>query len=455
MPVSFLLAQRGEDAARQGEFLDGVTPVIQPEEFYRGNDNDISDNDINDEISADVTPPPPARWYRSNAAGMALEYIPSRLVALRNQYALSVETVAPAEIPEILLPYFDDSHRVELRTLFREGGEFRRQWIFRDDRGFAMLVSSGSACFFGGESVEEEESSGFMEFRNNEGAIVRERFFMEDLSQWEFRFFFEENILRSSETWFKAAPATEPTEEPALAYSEEYEYYEYDREDQIVIETEAVEIAETVTEEEGFPHTIPEFIPEFVLVHTDMYRYTRSGSLRAIDRVFHEGVGEGMDRVYFPRPGPVAAFEREIGETGTVAVFYTPEFILHAINVEYGARVTYTLDSRGRLISEVWRDEDGRVVGEFRNTWLGDRLISVLWRTDDDERLVEYEYNDAGDRVEERNFRHGALERRVTSRNGRDIEDLYMSGRLILRAIWEDGLKISEERISQAGRGVN
>ncbi|MCL2374324.1 MAG: hypothetical protein FWC65_03675, partial [Treponema sp.] len=283
--AGFLIAQMGDAAAQAGDVW---------AQAYDGSGA---------ESPAAAVLPPPVRWYRSNAAGMALERIPSRLVALRSQYSLSVETVPPAEIPEILLPYHDSAYHVELRTLFREAQAFRRQWIFRDSRGIAALVSSGSACFFGGEPSEDEPYAGFIEFRNPEGAIVRERLFQEDFSQWEFRFSFEGNILRSSEAWFKEAPA---------------------------------EFGDT--------------IPAFALLHTDFYRYSRAGSLRAIDRVFHEGTGQ--DRVFFPRPGLAAAFDRETGEMGTVAVFYTPQFILNAISVQYGARVSYSLDVRGRLLSE-------------------------------------------------------------------------------------------------------
>jgi len=152
----------------------------------------------------------PVRWYRSNAAGMALEFTPSRLVALRNEYGLSVEIVSPSELPGILLPYHDAAYRVELRILFKAGQESRRQWIFRDSRNFAKLVASGSACFFGveraAEDDEEESRTGFIEFMNHDGSVFRERVFESDLSQWEFRFFFDGNILRSAETWFKRPP---------------------------------------------------------------------------------------------------------------------------------------------------------------------------------------------------------------------------------------------------------
>ncbi|MCL2382340.1 MAG: hypothetical protein FWC64_12275 [Treponema sp.] len=426
--VTFLIAREGngyapQETAEAGEHWEeyAQTPAEaagEPEEI--------------DGLAGDYEPfageIPAIRWYRSNAAGMALEFTPSRLVAMRSEYSLSVEAAAPEEIPAILLPYFDSSYRIELRTLFQGSAEARRQWIFRDSRGFAMLVASGSAYFFGGDGQEDERRTGFIEFRNSEGSVVRERLFEEDLSQWEFRFFYTGNILQSSQAWFKPAPAPVPVP----ASPPEYEYpYEY---------------AGTI---EAPPE--PE-IPELALLFTHFYRYARSGALRAIDRVFHGAAEENADRIAFPRTGPAMASARE---AGNVPIFYTPGFILSAIRIAEGARVSYTLDNRGRIVSEVWTDEDGRIVGEFRNTWLNDRLAAVLWRSDDGEWRVEYEYNAAGDRVVERNFRQGVLERTVTRQeDGRDMEELFMNERLMLRAIWEDGLKISEERISQIGMGV-
>ena len=100
------------------------------------------------------------RWYRSNSAGLAIESMPSRLVALRNEYCLSVERInlweLPMILPEILRPFFDYSYNVELRIIHENGKEFRRQWIFRDSGGSARITASGSGGFFGGAEPGEE-----------------------------------------------------------------------------------------------------------------------------------------------------------------------------------------------------------------------------------------------------------------------------------------------------------
>ena len=126
---------------------------------------------------------------------------------------------------------------------------------------------------------------------------------------------------------------------------------------------------------------------------------------------------------------------------------YIPEFLSDVYNMK-GVTIHYSLDGRGRILTELWESENGDAIGEIRNTWSGDRLDSVLWESPGQERLVEFEYDGKGNRIVERNLRNGVLERSVTSRNGLDTEEIYMNGILILKAVWEDGLKISEERIT-------
>jgi hypothetical protein len=116
--------------------------------------------------------------------------------------------------------------------------------------------------------------------------------------------------------------------------------------------------------------------------------------------------------------------------------------------------VIYTTDDRGRVLSETRRDEAGEILGEMRNTWSADRLTRIHWTAGDDERVTEYEYNAAGDRVLERNINKGVLERVVRTTGNQEIEELYMDGQVVLRATWEKGRKVSEERVRGAGAPV-
>ena len=367
------------------------------------------------------------RWYRSNSSGMPLEHIESRLVALRNEYSLSVQTINPSGvlmvIPPILLPYYDDSFTIELRILFERGRESRQQWIFRGENNIARLVSSGSAELFSDDSSEDGRS-GFIEIRNSEGQKVRQIRFEDDLREWEFRFTYSNNILQSAETFLREAPRPDTSREEGG--EEDY----------------AAEGGQ-----ESRPEGGPSGRRELVLLTTDYFFYSRSGSIRAIDRFYHEEAETRLSRLPFPNIGGEMSPDIEGFSQSTV---FTSAFLQNIYSAE-GSVVSYTLDGRGRVLNEVWKDEEGGILGEFVNTWSTDRLLSVLWTTPDDELLVEYEYDDEGHRIMERNFRKGVLERSVSFREGREIEEVFMNGRIILRATWEDGIKISEERVFPSG----
>jgi len=348
-----------------------------------------------------------ARWYRSNSSGMLLETIPSRLAALRNDYSLSARSAQYREIPELLLPYYNSSYSTELRILYNDGEVNRRQWIFRDETGATRVTASGGGSRFAVRgasalSASGDSNSGIIEIRNRAGDVTREIQLEDDLSEWDYRYTYRDGVLVSAEIWFKAAPSAETAE------------------------------GETIT------------APVSVLSYTDNYRYTRSGSLRAIDRTLHEGAAE-QQRIAFPRLGPgTPPAEEEL-------IAYTSSHLIGNENPE-GSAIAYNYDSRGRVQTEIWRDEKGVVVGELTNTWLGDRLLSVKWKTADEDSLTEYEYDAKGDRIAERNYSHGVLERIVINQDGIEVEDIFINGVLMLRAYWENGQKIREERPGERQR---
>jgi hypothetical protein len=153
--------------------------------------------------------------------------------------------------------------------------------------------------------------------------------------------------------------------------------------------------------------------------------------------------GQETAFIRFPQLILGGGAENEFVTPGSV---FSSEFFEDVI-INSGDRILYNTDARGRIQSEVRRDEKDNVLGEVINTWSGDRLSSVLWKSKTEERLIEYEYNGEGDRVFERNFRNGALERTVRQEGNREVEELYMNGAVVLRAVWENGRKLSEERI--------
>jgi YD repeat-containing protein len=235
-------------------------------------------------------------------------------------------------------------------------------------------------------------------------------------------------------------------------------------------------------------------------VCTDSYRYTRNLSLRSIERIYHQSTrvaaapvpeteleaeqaaeGQPPDAESQPpaegqqvaegqqaaesrppvenqpakesRPPPVSLrFPRRSLDSTMEENFVAPALaygsqFLEDIQAGEVYRVVYTTDERGRILEETRIDEDGNVIGELRNIWSGNRINRVIWRADEDERITEYEYNADGDRVSERNYNNGILERIVYIDGDREDEELYMNGELILRAQWERGRKLREERV--------
>jgi hypothetical protein len=115
-----------------------------------------------------------------------------------------------------------------------------------------------------------------------------------------------------------------------------------------------------------------------------------------------------------------------------------------------GEEIVVAVDERGRILTETRRDAEGAVVSETRQTWNGDRLASVVWKSGATERRTEFEYNQNNDRISERNYNNGVLERTVrqdSAEPNREIEELYLNGVPMLRAVWENGVKVSEERL--------
>jgi YD repeat-containing protein len=369
--------------------------------------------------------PPPGipRWFRSNAAGMALEEVFSRLAALRNEYALVVDFFTPEELPEILIPYHEAPYRIEVHILFKNGAESRRQWIFRDAGGAVRLVAvfnqessvpaddeaeetgdedaapaadedEDGEAETGGEAPAVPSLTGFIEMYNEEGWITAEHLFREEGEEDITSFFYRSRRLIRAETERK------------------------------------------IQDEEG---------ERIIPVYTDWYRYSRSASLRAVERIYHEGAAEAPSpvRLNFPHMILDAAADKDFVSPG---ISYGSDFLEESW-AEAGYRVLYTTDERGRILTETRQDNTETVIGELKNNWSGDRLASVLLKTGDDERLTEYEYDGEGNRSVERNYRNGVLERVVRTEGSRETEELYMNGSVILRAIWEDGRKISEERV--------
>ncbi|MDR3123801.1 MAG: hypothetical protein LBU16_08510 [Treponema sp.] len=368
-------------------------------------------------------------WYVSNPGGMALEPAFSRF-AIRGKYALSVGAAEEADIPDRLRKYYDPSFRIELRCLYEDGLLTRRQWTFRDDRETARVA----AAF-------EDDNSGFIELYNADKLIVESHQLAADGSAYITYYYYNRSFLIRAETRrFTPLPKEEA---PVSAEDEASATPAVEAPPQAVEGIDAVPVpralnipvTEPIVTEEGTEET----------VWTDFYRYTRANALRSVERRYISVPTEGQETelLRFPQLILAVAAEDEFMQPASVVSSGFFEDVI----INSGDRILYTTDSRGRVLSEVRRDENDKVVGEVVNTWSGERLVSVAWKSEEEERLIEYEYDAAGDRVLERNFRDGELERTVRREGEQEIEELYLNGEVALRAVWVEGRKVSEEPV--------
>jgi hypothetical protein len=374
-----------------------------------------------------------ARWFRSNAGGMTLEEAASRTSALHNEYALLIDYARQGDLPLLLTPFYRSGYTIEFHALYHRGTESRRQWIFRDAKGTARLVSvlnqdreappppkpavaappedggatdgdaEGSAAGGATDSAAEGES-----VSNSDPPTGR--------SPWGFIEIYNEDYRITEEYMF-----SDEGEETQIAYSYR---------GGLLIRAEAG-LKKTEEQEESKK------------IYTDDYRYNRSSSLRAVERLYHEELEALPIRFAFPNRVLDAAKETDfIGEK----LAYNPEFF-GDFDVKPGYRMVYNTDERGRLLTQSLLDDQDKVIWVIQNTWSGNRIASSLKTEGEEKLLIEYEYNSGGDRIVERNVRNGVLERLVRASGGREVEELYMNGEVVLRATWENGRKISEDRM--------
>jgi hypothetical protein len=395
-------------------------------------------------------PPGPPRWFRSNAGGMTLEETHSRLAALRNKYALVVDYIDPREIEPSLLPYYHDSYSVEIRILYEEGFETRRQWLFYDESGITRL----NAVFRRMPDILPDETlddQALEETADDENAGL-----LADSEE------VPPDGKASDEAGFVAGPPPDNNGMPdvdshhvaglisdtalSVGFIELYNDTARIIEDRWLFDDDSIIMisysyngslllkAETRKMVSG---------SEFIAVYTDYYRYNRSFSLRNIERMYYEGSLPEPVRLTFPgRVLEAAANDNFMGDKLSLVNDFMGNFF-----VGESFRVIYDTDSRGRVISQTMIDKSNEIVWVLKNTWAGDRIVSSLKTEGDDVKLTEYEYNEGGDRIVQRDMHNGVLERVVYTKGANETEELYMNGVLVLRAYWEDGRKISEERV--------
>jgi len=452
---------------------------------------DTEKDAVEEEPEPEWIPPSPPRWFRSNAGGMALEEIPSRLAALRNRYALVMDHINPDELEPFLKPFFDEDFDIQIRVLFEDGTESRRQWLFLDSAGTTRMnavfrrpaagMEDGfnDPGFMDGYEPEDLPEGGEDDFAYDgvgggldeeaEPAYSEERPAVEDPPIPDDFVAGEpvqtEEIGEIGEPDFTEAVAEVPDppppprgEDTAPRHSSPVGFVEVFNEDGRISEdwlfaengdtviTEFVYVGGFLVRAETKKRELDDPADGFLLLHTDHFRYNRSFSLRHVERVFSHPAGLEPVRLSFPVGILAAAFRGDFITAVTPGTDFMGTFE-NFFDAGDGLSVTSRTDSRGRILSQTMLDGDGDTVWEIVNTWDGDRIVSILRAEGDDERLTEFEFDADGNRIVQRETRNGIVERIVRTDGDTEIEELFMDGVLVMVARWEDGRRISEERV--------
>jgi len=364
-----------------------------------------------------------------------LEEMQSRFTALRCQYALAINYVSNEELPEYLLPYFDEKYKVEARILYKKGEQIKAQWILRDDKGNTRL----NAVFIEPESEPEIMEEIVITEEKKEAVAIAEKE-TESLTQAEE----ETKKKESKEEAKKIIKDIKKRKGFIEVYDEnlfltlEFKYFEngriekteYTLKDNILISAKYL-ISDN--DEKNLKTS-----------HIDYYRYNRSHYLRGIERIFHKD-GELNDPVLIAFPKRIMDSVEEDVFIGEKLNLY-PEFF----NDEYvseGFKIIFDTDARGRILGQILYDDEDKVVWTIINTWKDNRIVKTLKTEGDTVLTAEFVYNSAGEKILERDFKDGVLERVITTEGKTEVEELYMDNVVVLRAIWEDGRKISETRV--------
>jgi hypothetical protein len=368
-------------------------------------------------------------WYISNAAGMMIEKTFSQ-AALREAYALKIETHEQNQIPAELLEYIDSAIAVpetffpEIHILYENGEEKNQRWILRYAKGNPWIVIS----------IKKNDSQGFVEYYDESKLLIREDTFL-DTNILSNRYQYYNELILTSETWQIPRPRIideeNITDEDILI-----------EDDTISINDEDILNEDNIVSSKLETELLEEILPETEKqLYSDVYHYARTGSLRSIERIFHSDSEENEKTLSrFSSLVPASEKKSEINSAPPLS----SDFFYDIFN-QANTFIEYVTDDQGNIISEIHTDEEGNKIGELTNIWSGARLASMSWNGENDVRRIEYEYDENGNRLIERNYRDDMLERLVRTEEENEVEELYLQGSLMLRALWKDGQKVSEE----------
>ena len=416
----------------------GFVAVTQESEIAPS-ENDFESQESEDRIAISaLNPKEPARWFKSNSGGLAIKEIKSRIIALRNEYALSIESASPDEMPDYVHEFYKEEYRIERRTLYKNAKQNRVQWLFRDDNNKIKLIA---VIFVSLEEkvvtvikrdTEEEQAAEIAEAAESEGN--------EDSNENTAK----EGVVNVNET--RVELIERKTGFIEIYDSEanlltEYTYYKNGDINRIDFEynnnmlINAASFSSQQEDEGNYKKTF-----------TDFYWYNRSLALRSIERIFHidiQAKNDDITKISFPRNiRNMSNNDLLINERLNLYPAFFGE-----VYIEGDSKMVYDIDNRGRVLKQTLVSKEEEVIWTITNTWYNNRIILTEKIEGEIKLTAEYNYNSAGDKILEKNFNNGVLERTVVADGSLEIEELYFENVVILRAVWEEGIKISETRV--------
>jgi len=416
----------------------GFVAVTQESEIAPS-ENDFESQESEDRIAISaLNPKEPARWFKSNSGGLAIKEIKSRIIALRNEYALSIESASPDEMPDYVHEFYKEEYRIERRTLYKNAKQNRVQWLFRDDNNKIKLIA---VIFVSLEEkvvtvikrdTEEEQAAEIAEAAESEGN--------EDSNENTAK----EGVVNVNET--RVELIERKTGFIEIYDSEanlltEYTYYKNGDINRIDFEynnnmlINAASFSSQQEDEGNYKKTF-----------TDFYWYNRSLALRSIERIFHidiQAKNDDITKISFPRNiRNMSNNDLLINERLNLYPAFFGE-----VYIEGDSKMVYDIDNRGRVLKQTLVSKEEEVIWTITNTWHNNRIILTEKIEGEIKLTAEYNYNSAGDKILEKNFNNGVLERTVVADGSLEIEELYFENVVILRAVWEEGIKISETRV--------
>jgi YD repeat-containing protein len=160
--------------------------------------------------------------------------------------------------------------------------------------------------------------------------------------------------------------------------------------------------------------------------------------------MYHGETGPEPIRLVFPYRVLEAAKDQNFM---TDRLYISSEFFGDASLAGEGFRMVFETDGKGRIMTQSLLGSEDEALWVIENTWSGDRIIATKKTEGEDEKITEYEYDSAGNKLVQRDIHNGDTERVVYVDGAYETEELYMNGILIMKAYWENGRKISEERV--------